>query len=70
MNLKSGYSYLLPFTQKEIQVFKNYQTKGANKIILHSLFPVNEYQTWIECCWDTLVSHSPQFYMSMDTHNI
>ena len=50
MNLKSGYSYLLPYTQKEIQVFKNYQTTGANKIILHSLFPVIEYQTWIECC--------------------
>ena len=52
MNLKSGYSYLLPYTQKEIQVFKNYQTTGGNKIILHSLFPVIECQTWIEYCWD------------------
>ena len=29
------------------------QLPGANKIILDSLFPVIEYQMWIECCWDT-----------------
>ena len=67
MNLKSGYSYLLPYTQKEIQVFKNYQTTGGNKIILHSLFPVIEYQL-LGYWWEI-----PQNFISMDkeiTQNI